>query len=113
MFGSRPRFAHLVSAALAITMLLGALPSFAPPSAYAGSREETLFRAEFDSAPVGPLTGPLAVEAGTVVPQGGNVAVATTPFGRALALDGTGGQATALLQWSNHPGGLPIGETVP
>jgi hypothetical protein len=94
-------------------MLLGALPSFAPSSAYARNSEDTLFRAEFDSAPIGPLAGPLTVEAGTVVPQGGSVAVATTPFGRALTLDGAGGQATALLQWSNYPGGLPIDGTVP
>src|SRR5262245_16449485 len=107
------RFARLVSVTLALTMLLGALPSFAPSSAYARGSEDTLFRAEFDSAPAAPLTGPLTVEAGTVVPQGGSVAVATTPFGRALALDGTGGQATALLQWSNYPGGLPLGGTVP
>ena len=113
MYRSHLRFARLVSAALAITMLLGALPAFAPPNAYAAGRENTLFRAEFDSAPAGPLAGPLAVETGMVVPQGGNVAVATTPFGRALALDGNGGRATALLQWSNYPGGLPIGETVP
>jgi hypothetical protein len=94
-------------------MLLGALPSFAPPSAYARGSEDTLFRAEFDAAPIGPLPGPLTVEVGTVVPQGGSVAVAATPLGRALALDGAGGQATALLQWSNYPGGLPIGGTVP
>jgi hypothetical protein len=113
MYRSPLRFARLVSVTLALTMLLGALPSFAPSSAYAGGSEDTLFRAEFDSAPIGPLAGPLTVEAGTVMPQGGNVAIATTPFGRALALDGAGGQATALLQWSNYPGGLPIDGTVP
>src|SRR5262245_35045605 len=113
MYRSHLRFAHLVAAALALTMLLGALPAFAPLSAYAGGRDETLFRAEFDSAPVGPLTAPLAVETGTVVPQSGRVAIAATPLGRALALDGTAGQATALLQWSNYPGGLPIGGTGP
>jgi hypothetical protein len=113
MYRSQFRFTRLVSAALALTMLFGALPSFAPRSAFAGGGENTLFRAEFESAPAAPLSGPLAVEAGMVVPQGGSVAVATTPFGHALALNGANGQATALLQWSNYPGGLPIGGTVP
>jgi hypothetical protein len=113
MYRSQLRFARLVSVALTLTLLFGALPSFAPSSAYADSREDTLFRAEFESAPVGPLAGPLTVETGSIVPQGGSVAVATTSFGRALVLDGAGGQATALLQWNNYPGGLPIGGTVP
>ncbi|HEX9371333.1 MAG TPA: hypothetical protein VF897_10010, partial [Roseiflexaceae bacterium] len=85
-------FARFISTSLALILLLSAPLSIPPRRAYAGG-DGTLFRAEFESAPLGPLTGPLTVETGTVVPQGGSVTVAATPTGRALALNGTGGQA--------------------
>ncbi|HEX9438419.1 MAG TPA: hypothetical protein VF909_02010 [Roseiflexaceae bacterium] len=103
-------FARFISTSLALILLLSAPLSIPPRRAYAGG-DGTLFRAEFESAPLGPLTGPLTVETGTVVPQGGSVTVAATPTGRALALNGTGGQATALMQWSNFLGALPISTT--
>jgi hypothetical protein len=55
----------------------------------------------------------LTVENGTVVPQGGSVAVAALRAGHALALSGANGQATALMQWSNYPGGIPSVGTTP
>ena len=111
MRSSNSWFVRMVLAALTLVLLLTAVLSIPPGRAYAASRPNTLFRAEFDSAPTGPLAGPLSVETGTVVPQGGSVAVANTLFGRALALDGSGGQATALMQWLNYPSGLPLGST--
>src|SRR5215210_1727342 len=89
-------FVRLVSATLTFALLVTTLLSIPPQPAEAASRPSTLFRAEFDAAPVGPLAGPLNVETGQVVPQGGSIAVANTLLGRALALQGTSGQATAL-----------------
>ena len=109
-YRSSSPFARLWSAAVALAMVLALLVSGAPPRAYA-QEEHTLFQAEFDSAPLGALSGPLAVETGTVVPQEGNVAIAAAASGQALALDSSAGQATALLQWSNYPGALPISPT--
>jgi hypothetical protein len=113
MHRSNHWFIRLASATLTFALLATTLLSIPAQRAEAASRPSTLFRAEFDAAPLGPLAGPLTVEAGQVVPQGGSVAVANALLGRALALDGASGQATALLQWSNYPGGLPIGGTVP
>jgi hypothetical protein len=104
---------RLAAAAVTLSLLLATLASVPPGRALAAKGPSTLFRAEFDAAPVGPLSGPLNVETGQVVPQGGSVAVADTLFGRALALQGTSGQATALMQWLNYPGPLPIDGTVP
>jgi hypothetical protein len=113
MSHNHPWLSRLISASTMLAIILGLSLAAAPPNANAGSREATLFHAEFESAPLGAIAAPLSVETGTVVAQGGNVAVAATPGGRALALNGTGGQATALLQWSNYPGGLPIDGTTP
>ncbi|HEX5688646.1 MAG TPA: hypothetical protein VFX76_01515 [Roseiflexaceae bacterium] len=104
-------FHRLLSGTVTLAIVLGLSLAAAPPRAYAGS--DNLFHAEFESAPLGALTAPLPVEIGTVVAQGGNVAVAAISGGRALSLDGSSGQATALLQWDNYPGGLPIGGTAP
>jgi hypothetical protein len=76
------------------------------PSALADRPESTLFRAEFDSAPLGPLSGPLTAEPGTVVPEAGTVTIASGKSGRALKLESGAGQASALMQWSNYPGPL-------
>lgn len=103
--------ARLMSAVVAFTLLSAALLASPAPRSYAADQSETLFHAEFGNAPLGPLTGPLSVEAGTVVPHGGSVAVVGTPIGRKLGLDGSGGQATALMQWTNYPGALPISST--
>ena len=90
---------RLAAAAVTLSLLLTTLASIPPGRALAARGPSTLFRAEFDAAPLGPLAGPLNVETGQVVPQGGSVAVADTLFGRALALQGSSGQATALMQW--------------
>src|SRR5258706_10602994 len=111
MYRSNPWFVRLASALLPFTLLCPALVSLPPGHASASTTPRPLFRVEFDSAPVGALSGALSVETGTVVPQGGSVAVANTLFGRALALDGAGGQATALMQWLTYPDGLPIDAT--
>src|SRR6266508_1015778 len=98
MSHSYQRFVRLVSATITLTLVLTMLLSIPAGPAYASSTPpSTLFRAEFDAAPAGPLAGALNVETGQVVPQGGSVAVANTLLGRALALDGTSGQATALM----------------
>jgi hypothetical protein len=106
-------FIRFASATLTFALLVTTLLSIPPQQAAAASQPSTLFRAEFDAVPVGPLTGTLSVETGQVVPQGGSVAVANTSSGRALALQGTSGQATALLQWLNFPDPLPIEGTIP
>jgi hypothetical protein len=77
------------------------------PIALADRPESTLFRAEFDSAPLGPLSGPLTVAPGTVVPQAGTVTIASAKTGRALKLASGAGDASALMQWTNYPGALP------
>src|SRR6266508_955615 len=94
----------LVGVAIVFTMLLAG-PA---PSALADGPETTLFRAEFDSAPLGPISSPLSVEKGSVVLQAGTVTIASGPTGRALKLDGSADQATALMQWSNYPGAIPV-----
>ncbi len=106
-------FIRFASATLTFALLVTTLLSIPPQGAAAASQPSTLFRAEFDAVPVGPLTGTLSVETGQVVPQGGSVAVANTSSGRALALQGSSGQATALLQWLNFPDPLPIEGTIP
>jgi len=89
MSRSYQRFVRLVSATITLTLVLTTLLSIPASPAYASSTPpSTLFRAEFDAAPAGPLAGALNVETGQVVPQGGSVAVANTLLGRALALDG-------------------------
>jgi hypothetical protein len=95
--------AILVGASLVCTALLAG-PA---PAARAAGPEALLFRAEFDSAPLGALTAPLNAEKGVVVAQAGGVSIASGSAGRALKLDGDADQATALMQWSNYPGAIP------
>ena len=109
MYRKTSPLVRLVSSIVAVVFSLGALLAGAPPHAQAATAT-TLFRAEFDSAPVGAVSGPLTVETGTVVPQG-SVAIAAASSGRALALNSAAGPATALMQWSNFPGALPISTT--
>lgn len=98
------RFVSLV----VVGMLMLNIVLFGPAShAYANGPETVLFRAEFESAPLGPLSTPLLVETGTVVPQTGANALVALGSGHALQLDSGGGQATALMQWSNYPGAIP------
>lgn len=73
----------------------------------ADEEEQTLFRTEFSDVSSGPLVNPVDLDYGTVTPDGGSVAIATVNGQKALVLDGTGGQASALLQWTNFPGELP------
>src|SRR6476660_9020273 len=101
-------FARITAILVGIAIMSTALLASPPPSVMADGPETTLFRAEFDSAPLGPLTGPLVVEQGSVVAQAGAVTIASGPTGRALKLDGSAGQATALMQWSNYPGAIPV-----
>src|SRR4029079_11600466 len=44
----------------------------------------------------------------SVVAQAGTVTIASGPTGRALTLDGSAGPATALMQWNNYPGVIPV-----
>src|SRR5262249_46516857 len=111
MSRSSSLFARLASVTVGFVLVFATLLVGAAPQAHAGPAEFTLFRAEFDSAPQGPLSGPLTVEQGQVVPQAGAVSVASATTGRALRLDGGGGQSTALMQWINYPNGLPISTT--
>lgn len=104
----RSRLIRFVSTLVSLAVVAAAVLAGAPARAHADGPRTTLFRAEFDSAPVGPLSAPLAVEAGTIVPQEGSAAIVTATAGRALVLDGAGGQSTALMQWRNFPGALPV-----
>src|SRR4051812_35193896 len=99
-------FVRLASCLLGMSMALSALLVGPAPIALADRPEATLFHAEFDSAPLGPLSGPLTVAPGTVVPQG-TVSIANGKAGRALKLASGAGDASALMQWSNYPGALP------
>src|SRR5689334_18337899 len=101
-------FARVMALLIGIALIGTSLVAGPAPSALADGPETTLFRAEFDSAPLGPLTSPLLVEKGSVVAQAGTVAIASGTSGRALRLDSSAGQATALLQWSNYPGAIPV-----
>jgi len=101
-------FARIMTVLVGIALLSTALLAGPAPIALADGPETTLFRAEFDSAPLGPLTSPLLVEQGSVVAQAGTVTIASGPTGRALTLDSSAGQATALMQWSNYPGAIPV-----
>src|SRR5215216_7563538 len=101
-------FTRLAACALGMIMVLSALLAGPAPIALADRPEATLFRAEFDSAPLGPLSSPLTVAPGTVVPQAGNVAITSGKTGRALKLASGAGETGALLQWSNYPGALPV-----
>lgn len=125
----------LVSRALSLcvtfVLVCTAVLTVSIPSAYAD--RVTLFDADFDNASIGALSDTLAVDVGAVVPEEGNVSIIGLRSGdddddddlttadddddngssrdRALAVDGTDGQATALLQWSNYPDSLPISTT--
>ena len=69
MSRSSSLFARLASVTVGLALVLATLLVGAAPRAQASPAEFTLFRAEFDSAPQGPLSGPLSVEQGQVVPQ--------------------------------------------
>src|SRR5262245_24750881 len=111
MSRSSSLFARLASVTVGFVLIFATLLVGAAPQAQAASGDFTLFRAEFDSAPLGALTGPLMVEQGQVVPQAGAVSVASATTGQALQLDGGTGQSTALMQWINYPNALPISGT--
>src|SRR5262245_19359937 len=89
------RISSLLVGFVIISSILIAAPA---PRALADGHETTLFRAEFDSAPLGPISNPLDVETGSVVPQEGLVTVAHGLSGRALKLQSSSGPATALVQ---------------
>src|SRR5690242_12889094 len=101
-------FARMMALVIGIALIGTSLVAGPAPTALADGPETTLFRAEFDAAPLGPLTSPLAVEQGSVVAQAGTVTITSGPTGRALTLDSSAGQATALMQWSNYPGAIPV-----
>src|SRR5688572_21079068 len=107
MHHSSHRFPRWMSAAIVALFVVTGLLVGPAPSALANGPEKLLFRAEFDSAPLGPLTAPLIVETGTIVPQAGTLAIVAGTSGRRLQLDSSAGQATALMRWSNYPGPLP------
>src|SRR5437762_1197649 len=101
-------FARIITILVGIALLSTTLLAGPTSTALADGPETTLFRAEFDSAPLGPLTSPLAVEQGSVVAQAGTVTIASGLTGRALMLDSSAGQATAIMQWSNYPSAIPV-----
>src|SRR5262245_24138837 len=100
-------FTRITSILAGVSIILTTLLAGPAPSALANAPESTLFRAEFNAAPLGPLSGPLLVEQGSVVPQAGTVSIADGTGGRALKLESTAAQAAALMQWSNYPGAIP------
>jgi hypothetical protein len=99
---------RITSILVGIVMISTALAAGPAPSALANGPETTLFRAEFDSAPLGPISSSLSVETGSVVAQAGTVTIASGTSGRALKLESGAGQTTALMQWSNYPGAIPV-----
>src|SRR5689334_2277273 len=99
---------RITSILVGIALLSTVLVAGPAPSALANGPETTLFRAEFDSAPLGPISSPLSVETGSVIAQSGTVTIASGTSGRALKLESTAGQSTALMQWSNYPGAIPV-----
>jgi hypothetical protein len=101
-------FARMTSILVGVSIVFTALLTGPAPTALADGPETTLFRAEFDAAPLGPLSTPLTVEKGIVVPQAGSLSIASGLSGRALKLDSGAGQATAVMQWSNYPGAIPV-----
>src|SRR4029079_1453593 len=106
MYQRSSQFARLASGLVGLIMISAMLLGGHVPSALADRPESTLFRAEFDSAPLGPLSGALTAEPGTVVPEAGTVTIASGKSGRVLKLESGAGQASALMQWSNYPGPL-------
>lgn len=102
-------YARLFSVPLALVLIMVSFLAGPAPQARAESTTK-LFQAEFEGQPAGPLTAPLTVNVGTVVPEEGNVTLGQAAS-QALVLDGTAGQATALFQWANYPGALPISTT--
>ncbi|HET9221724.1 MAG TPA: hypothetical protein VFO07_04435, partial [Roseiflexaceae bacterium] len=62
MHRSHRWFVRLAAATITLSLLLATLASIPPGRALAASGPSTLFRAEFDAAPLGPLAGPLNVE---------------------------------------------------
>src|SRR6266508_2416757 len=101
-------FARMTAILIGIAIVGTSLLAGPARSVLADGPETTLFRAEFDAAPLGPISSPLSAETGSVVPQAGGVSIASGPSGGALKLDGSAGQATALMQWSNYPGAIPV-----
>jgi hypothetical protein len=101
-------FARMTSILVGVSIIFTALLTGPAPTALADGPETTLFRAEFDAAPLGPFNTPLTVEKGVVVPQAGSLSIASGLSGRALRLDSGAGQATAVMQWSNYPGAIPV-----
>lgn len=100
---------QFMSAFIALTMVCVAVLA-GPPPAQAKENTTTVFETTFEAAPIGPITTPLAVEIGTVKADKGTVAITQLGSSRALSVDGTAGDATALLQFSNYPGALPAKE---
>ncbi|GAB4188789.1 MAG: hypothetical protein OHK0022_00870 [Roseiflexaceae bacterium] len=105
---SRPSWlARLMIAWLTLAIVgVGVLGS-APRTTQAAVRTTTLFKAEFENAPLGALAGPLVVDLGEVVAEKGTVEVGKFDS-KALVLNGTAGEASALLQWDNYPSRLPL-----
>jgi hypothetical protein len=97
MVRSSSQFTHLISVVVGLSLILTALLVGPAPAAQASGPETVLFRAEFDGAPAGALSGPLAVETGKVVPDAGAIAIAAATSGKALQLDGAAAQASALM----------------
>lgn len=107
---ARPLFALL-----AVLLAFGTLLSAPSRPAYADSFERTVFKADFDAAPLGAITAPLAVEVGNVVAVTAPVAIARIEEeddddddddddSKALTVSSGG---VALLRFSNYPGALP------
>ena len=68
-------FVRMTTILVGIAIMSTALMAGPAPRALADGPETTLFRAEFDSVPLGPLSGSLTVENGSVVAQAGAEAV--------------------------------------
>ncbi len=107
------RVAHSLSIVIALLLVFEAVAISLPTPTYAQPPVRTVFRANFDTAPVGTLTvgDALDVEEGTVVATAAPVAIVTGRpgvSGRALEVDGSSaGSGSVLLRFRDYPDGLP------
>ncbi len=107
------RVARSLSIVITLLLVFEAVAISWPRPTYAQPSVRSVFRANFDSAPVGTLAvgDALAVEEGTIVATTAPVAIVTGRpgvSGRALEVDGSSaGSGSVLLRFRDYPDGLP------
>ncbi len=97
-----------VALILALIISCGNLLGSIAPTAQAREREQTLLRAGFAGSSLGPITTEQPTRIGTIFPAGGTVAIANLDNKPLLTVGSAAISSTALLRWSNYPGGLPM-----